>query len=249
MVDIVGWIEDRYDDIVNDFNRAKDTTTEAMVTGNVNANLTRRDYGKGILGLTTVGAAGELDVYSGTADAVGDASREVGKASPFEIRSPITWKGGNNSQDTPKDNSSGNTPTDNSSGTPSTTPTPELTYDSISHGLLEESDRTQQGFKEYSLTALDDQLEGVGVEKAVENSSNYEAAIRDALEGTDYLEAEGVFRLGEYGISQEYPDGKGVDLKDQIAASDKLDQYFEELDDRGELEDQMFGYFESLEKV
>jgi hypothetical protein len=107
---------------------------------------------------------------------------------------------------------------------------------------LEESDRTQSGFRGYSLTALDDQLEGVGLEEAVENSSDYEASIRDALEGTNY--DDGVFELGDY--------GRGVDLVDDIDASDQFVDYMAELDDgdqTGDLEEQMFGYVESLERV
>ncbi|MFB6175474.1 MAG: hypothetical protein ABEJ87_05920, partial [Candidatus Nanohalobium sp.] len=185
----------------------------------------------------------------------------------YQIRSPIVWGGKeaeNNNHSTPapgqgngpgtetteQPTSTSQTETTTTSTTQhTTTATPDLEYDSISQGLLEESDQTQQGFKGYSLTALSSQLDGVSIQEAVENTSDYEASIRDALEGTQYFEDEGIFRLGEYGVTSEDPNGKGVDLVDQIGSSHKFDTYMDNLEQRGELEDQMFGYVESLERV
>lgn len=198
------------------------------------------------------------DLGSAAAGEAGEAWDALGEAIPYEIRSPITRKdGGSPGTTTPEDTTTPeeNTPTPEDTTTPeentttpedTTTPTPELEYDSISEGLLEEGETTRDGFMGYSLVALDEQLEGVDYQEAVLNAEDYEASIMDALEGTDYEDGE--FRLGEYGINDERPEGRTIDLTGEFGASDKLDSYMENLDERGELEDQMFGYFDSLER-
>lgn len=267
--DVRNWLGNRASDVQNDFNRAKDTTQDAMVNGNVNANLTRRDYLKGVAGAAAVGAGGEMGAYSGTANAAGDAAGTagakagqawdaIGEAIPYEIRSPITRKDGQGNTTTPTDNSttpSGNNTetgteneTETETGTETDTEEPDFAYGGISEGLLDQPERAEQAFMGYSVTALDTQLDGVGYEEVIENTSDYEAQVMEVLEGTDF--EDGQFRLGEYGVSDERPDGRWLDM-DEIGVDDDdgdLISYMDELHDEGQLEEEMFGYFEDLER-
>jgi hypothetical protein len=67
----------------------------------------------------------------------------------------------------------------------------------------------------------------------------------DVLEGTDFEDGE--FRLGEYDVSDKRPDGRWLDMED-IGASDEFSSYMDELHEEGELEEEVFGYFEDLER-
>jgi len=199
-------------------------------------------------------------VGSAAAGQAGEAWDAVGDAIPYRLRSPITKE--ENGEQTPVDNSTETptetetpvgteTPTETESPTETETQTetqteaPDFAYEGLSEGLLDESDGVRDAFMGYSVTALDSQLEGVGYEEVIENTSDYEAQVMDVLEGTDFEDDE--FRLGEYGVSDERPDGRWLDM-DEIGASDDFSSYMEDLHDEGELEEEVFGYFQDLER-
>lgn len=197
------------------------------------------------------------DVGSAVAGEAGQAWDAVGEAIPYEIRSPITKEDNSPIENNTKP-SGNNTETGTETGTENVTETetgtetgtqePDFAYGGISEGLLDQPERAEQAFMGYSVTALDTQLDGVGYEEVIENTSDYEAQIMDVLEGTDFEDGE--FRMGEYGISDERPDGRWLDM-DEIGVNDEdgdLVSYMDNLHDEGQLEEEMFGYFEDLER-
>lgn len=265
--DVRSAAEKSYDIVVNDNDRDFDPDRRNFIqaAGTLAAggfvdfaedgDLDSVDYAAGIGGA----AAGE----------VGEAWDAIGDSIPYEIRSPIAKK-----DDSPVDNTpSGNTTeTETETGTETDTDTdtetetetetstetetgtqePDFAYDSISEGLMdyegENGERLRNAFMGYSVTALDSQLDDVNYEEIIENTSDYEAQVMEVLEGTDFEDGE--FRLGEYGISDERPDGRWLDM-DEIGADDDdgdLISYMDELHDEGELEEEMFGYFNELER-
>lgn len=225
-------------------------------------NMSRRNFiqaaGTAALGTgLDLGEDGDIDSYDAAAGAAGSVWHEVDKRLPdYRINIEKVNGGSQNGgaadtptptntptpTDTPENtptNTETSEPTETSTPTPTTTEASELAYESISAGLLEESEGTREGFRGYSLTALDDQLDGVGLHEAVLNAGDYEEEIMGALEGSNY--DDGALTLGDYEQS--------VDLVDEIGASQQFDSYVEELDDRGELEGEMFDYFDSLERA
>ena len=216
-----------------------------------------------LAGPTAADAAGDAAGYAGKQ--AGEAWDAIGDSIPYEIRSPIAKK-----DDSPVDNTPSGTTTETGTETGTETETstesetetstetetgtqePDFAYDSISEGLMdyegENGERLRNAFMGYSVTALDSQLDDVNYEEIIENTSDYEAQVMEVLEGTDFEDGE--FRLGEYGISDERPDGRWLDM-DEIGADDDdgdLISYMDELHDEGELEEEMFGYFNELER-
>lgn len=271
--DVRSAAEKSYDVVVNDNNRNFDPERRNFIqaAGTLAAggfvdfaedgDLDSVDYAAGVGGA----AAGEA----------GEAWSAIGDAVPYEIRNPIVKKDGpQQSQNGTVDNgtdSNGNVTDGNDTGSdPNTDPGtdtgtdqnngnngsdnqgPDFAYGSITEGLMdyegENGENLRDAFMGYSVTALDSQLEGVGYEEVIENASDYEAQIMDVLEGTDF--EDGMFRLGEYDVSEERPDGRWLDMEEIGANEDdgQLISYMDELHEEGELEEEMFGYFDELER-
>jgi hypothetical protein len=212
-----------------------------------------------LAGPTAADAAGDAAGYAGKQ--AGEAWDAIGDSIPYKIvkkddspgettPSGTTTETGTET-DTDTDTET-ETETETSTETETGTQEPDFAYDSISEGLMdyegENGERLRNAFMGYSVTALNSQLDGVSYEEVIENAGDYEAQIMDVLEGTDFEDGE--FRLGEYGISDERPDGRWLDM-DEIGADDDdgdLISYMDELHDEGELEEEMFGYFNELER-
>jgi len=230
----------------NDALDGASNANEAVQTGSSpGIELKRRHVLEGMAGAGVTYLAGSNNLVGRGADAAGNAWAEAGEAFPYEINFGISRKGASNNGSTPTDTPTDapeqtEQPTDTSNEEPTTTtPDESFSYNGISEALSEGDNDTRQAFKGYSLTALGDQLEDVSLDEAVENTSDYEPSVMDALEGTNYTDGE--FTLGEY--------SRSVDLVDDIGASGELDQYMQELDNDGEIEEAVFDYIDDLERV
>ena len=178
----------------------------------------------------------------GSAMAAGAASQIPGAADKYSLRSPVAV----DDDSEPSENE--NTDPGGESGTDEPTSSePDFDYSSISEGLLEEDEGARRAFKGYTMTALDHQLDDVSYGDAIENTGEYESEIMEALEGTEF--EHGRLRVGEYGVTDDRPDGRWLDL-DSVGFSEenRFDDYLENLEDEGELEDEVFGYLDDLER-
>lgn len=134
-----------------------------------------------------------------------------------------------------------NTTTDTSTDTTTDAPTDtttdiDLPYDGILDGLGDQTGSTAEAFQDYTLTALDANLEGVGLEEAVNNSDDYEASIMDALEGT-YADGD-AFNVGDYAE---------IGIQEDLGANDTFKTYLNEADNEGVLEDEIQDYLGEME--
>lgn len=119
---------------------------------------------------------------------------------------------------------------------PTTTEMDDLPYNGILEGLDAQSGSTEEAFQDYTLTALNSNLEGVGLEEAVNNHEDYEASIMDALEGT-YADGD-AFSVGGYAE---------LGIQEDLNANSRFRSYLNEADDRDVLEDEIHDYLGDMD--
>lgn len=187
-----------------------------------------------------------------TAEGAYDAMVDAIPDSPVDIDVSInSGNGGGNG--TAKETQTENDPTDTGTEDPTETGTEDptetsnetttdtatqidLPYDGILEGLEDQSGSTADAFQDYTLTALDANLEGVGLEEAVNNHEDYATNIMDALEGT-YADGD-AFNVGGYAE---------IGIQEDLNANSTFKTYLNEADEEEVLEEEIHDYLGEME--